>query len=76
MPTPEELDLAQRVLDACGLRFDGYTYAESKITRGQDPAEWPHGFASLGLSTPSGSSLSRSTAVTSWKNQGFPLAAL
>lgn len=40
MPTPEELDQAQRVLDACGLRFDGYSYAESRITRGQNATDW------------------------------------
>ena len=40
MPAPDELDQAQRVLDACGLRFDGYAYAESRIIRGQDATDW------------------------------------
>jgi hypothetical protein len=40
MPTPYELDQAQRVLHTCELRIDGYAYAESKSTRGQDSTDW------------------------------------
>lgn len=40
MPTPEELYQAERVLHACGVRFDGYAYAESRTTRGKSAEEW------------------------------------
>lgn len=39
-PTLEELDRAERVLHACGLRFDGYAYAEAQAPRGVDAADW------------------------------------
>lgn len=39
-PSLEELARAERVLDACGLRFDGYAYAESRAGRDVDAGEW------------------------------------
>lgn len=39
-PSLEELDRAEAVLHACGLRFDGYAYAESQAPRGVEAADW------------------------------------
>lgn len=36
----EALQHAEEVLHACGLRFDGYAYAETRAPRGTDAMDW------------------------------------
>lgn len=38
--TLEELEHAESVLHACGLRFDGYAYAEAQVKAGGDAGAW------------------------------------